>query len=130
MWRRFILHTETFSKSHPTGIQAPTSGNWRETNKTPSNLSNSSISIYLKPKTQSYFFMVVVKFAASLLEKFMSPAAWYQPQVSLQMYQEEDKQHPAADGLKRKTVQQLVKLKAVGMQLFGSENRRCSGFVA
>lgn len=111
MWRRFIVHTETFSKSHPTGIQAPTFGNWRATNKTPSNLSDSSISIYLKPKTQSYFFIVVVKFAASLLEKFMSPGAWYQPQVSLQIYQGEDKQHPAADGLKRKKVQQLVKLK-------------------
>lgn len=111
MWRRFILHPATSSKSHPTGIQAPTFGNWRATNKTPSNLSDPSTSIYLKPKTQSYFFIVVVKFAASLFEKFMSPGAWYQPQVSLQIYQGEDKQHPAADGLERKKVQQLVKLK-------------------
>lgn len=40
----------------------------------------------------------------------MSPGAWYQPQVSLQIYQGEDKQYPAADGLKRKKVQQLVML--------------------
>lgn len=59
--------------------------------KTLSNLSDSSTSIYLKSKPQSYFFIVVVKFAASLLEKFMSPGAWYQPQVSLQIYQGEDK---------------------------------------
>lgn len=111
MWRGFILHTATSSKSHPTGMQAPTFGNWRTTNKTPSNLSDSSTSIYLKPKTQSYFFIVVLKFAASLLEKFTFPGAWYQPQVSLQIYQGEDKQHPAADGLKRTKVQQPVKLK-------------------
>lgn len=40
----------------------------------------------------------------------MSPGAWYQPQISLQIYQGEDKQHSAADGLKRK-IQQLVNLK-------------------
>lgn len=74
------------------------------------------------------FIIVVIKFAAPFLERFMSSSIQYQPQVSLKKHQGEYKQYPAADGLKTKKLHELAKLRHLTCNFLAPETRRCSVF--
>lgn len=75
------------------------------------------------------FIIVVIKSAASFLERFMSSRIQYQPQVSLKKHQGEYKQSPVADGLKTKKLHELGKLRHPMCNFLAPETRRCSVFL-
>lgn len=69
-----VLHTETFNKSHSTGTPAPTF--YKEESKEQNSIQFKWLQHFHLSEIQNTvsFFIVVIKFAASLLERFMSPS--------------------------------------------------------